>query len=220
MGAAMGAGVGLTIGFIFGSYSIMRSVAVLSTNNNTRLNVPYAHRGGAGPRGILPTLSQYMLSSGATFAFFLSIGSVSAPSDMYFTANDEDVSGNSQRCTTSAQLGGSAITTRLSCPSFPIGGRTDDEGPLGTGEKTAENRLVIPTDTVTEHNTKVSRKSFAESRGTHAILGECGPSSVLLRTTVGYLGIFTITYIPVLPATRFNIISYVFLSSSSRENSG
>ncbi|KAJ3554184.1 hypothetical protein NM688_g3237 [Phlebia brevispora] len=56
MGAMMGAGVGLTIGFIFGSYSILR--------------------GGAGPRGILPTLSQYMLSSGATFAFFLSIGSV------------------------------------------------------------------------------------------------------------------------------------------------
>jgi len=56
MGAMMGAGVGLTIGFIFGSYSIIR--------------------GGAGPRGALPTLSQYMLSSGATFSFFLAIGSV------------------------------------------------------------------------------------------------------------------------------------------------
>ncbi|KAK7694227.1 hypothetical protein QCA50_001407 [Cerrena zonata] len=56
MGAMMGAGVGLTIGFIFGSYSILR--------------------GGAGPRGALPTLSQYMLTSGATFGFFLSIGSV------------------------------------------------------------------------------------------------------------------------------------------------
>ncbi|KAH8086620.1 reactive mitochondrial oxygen species modulator 1-domain-containing protein [Cristinia sonorae] len=56
MGAMMGAGVGLTIGFIFGSYSILR--------------------GGAGPRGALPTLSQYMLSSGATFSFFLAIGSV------------------------------------------------------------------------------------------------------------------------------------------------
>ncbi len=33
-------------------------------------------RGGAGPRGALPTLSQYMLSSAATFGFFLSIGSV------------------------------------------------------------------------------------------------------------------------------------------------
>ncbi|KAF9514860.1 hypothetical protein BS47DRAFT_1342618 [Hydnum rufescens UP504] len=56
MGAMMGAGVGLTIGFIFGSWSIIR--------------------GGAGPRGALSTLSQYMLSSAATFSFFLSIGSV------------------------------------------------------------------------------------------------------------------------------------------------
>ncbi|KAH9891073.1 reactive mitochondrial oxygen species modulator 1-domain-containing protein [Cubamyces lactineus] len=56
MGAMMGAGVGLTMGFLFGSYSILR--------------------GGAGPRGILPTLSQYMLGSAATFSFFLAIGSV------------------------------------------------------------------------------------------------------------------------------------------------
>uniref|UniRef100_A0A8H8CQL7 Uncharacterized protein n=1 Tax=Psilocybe cubensis TaxID=181762 RepID=A0A8H8CQL7_PSICU len=56
MGALMGGGVGLTIGFIFGSWSIIR--------------------GGAGPRGALATLSQYMLSSAATFSFFLSIGSV------------------------------------------------------------------------------------------------------------------------------------------------
>ncbi|KAH9927509.1 reactive mitochondrial oxygen species modulator 1-domain-containing protein [Epithele typhae] len=56
MGAAMGAGVGLTMGFLFGGFSILR--------------------GGAGPRGVLPTLSQYMLSSAATFSFFLAIGSV------------------------------------------------------------------------------------------------------------------------------------------------
>ncbi|KAI0063216.1 hypothetical protein BV25DRAFT_1899539 [Artomyces pyxidatus] len=56
MGALMGGGVGLTIGFIFGSYSILR--------------------GGVGPRGFLATLSQYMLSSAATFSFFLAIGSV------------------------------------------------------------------------------------------------------------------------------------------------
>ncbi|KAI1797525.1 reactive mitochondrial oxygen species modulator 1-domain-containing protein [Ganoderma leucocontextum] len=56
MGAAMGAGVGLTMGFLFGGLSILR--------------------GGAGPRGVLPTLSQYMLGSAATFSFFLAIGSV------------------------------------------------------------------------------------------------------------------------------------------------
>ncbi|KAG6814443.1 subunit of TIM23 translocase complex [Tricholoma furcatifolium] len=56
MGALMGGGVGLTIGFIFGSWSIIR--------------------GGAGPRGFMATLSQYMLSSAATFSFFLAIGSV------------------------------------------------------------------------------------------------------------------------------------------------
>ncbi|KAG8848525.1 subunit of TIM23 translocase complex [Serendipita sp. 411] len=52
----MGTGVGLTVGFIFGSYSIMRQ--------------------GAGPRGFVGTLSQYMLSSAATLGFFLAIGSV------------------------------------------------------------------------------------------------------------------------------------------------
>lgn len=49
-------------------------------------NEPLRHRswahiclipsGGAGPRGVLPTLSQYMLGSAATFSFFLAIGSV------------------------------------------------------------------------------------------------------------------------------------------------
>ncbi|PIL30919.1 hypothetical protein GSI_07088 [Ganoderma sinense ZZ0214-1] len=48
--------VGLTMGFLFGGLSILR--------------------GGAGPRGVLPTLSQYMLGSAATFSFFLAIGSV------------------------------------------------------------------------------------------------------------------------------------------------
>jgi hypothetical protein len=56
MGALMGGGVGITIGFIFGSWSILRH--------------------GAGPRGFMATLSQYMLSSAATFSFFLAIGSV------------------------------------------------------------------------------------------------------------------------------------------------
>ncbi|KAF8633936.1 hypothetical protein AX15_001120 [Amanita polypyramis BW_CC] len=56
MGALMGGGVGLTIGFIFGTWSVMRH--------------------GAGSRGFMATLSQYMLSSAATFSFFLAIGSV------------------------------------------------------------------------------------------------------------------------------------------------
>ncbi|PWN30525.1 hypothetical protein BDZ90DRAFT_257604 [Jaminaea rosea] len=56
MGAMMGTGVGLSIGFIGGMVQIMRA--------------------GPGPRGTLATLSQYMATSGATFAFFLSIGSV------------------------------------------------------------------------------------------------------------------------------------------------
>ncbi|GAA6006179.1 hypothetical protein JCM10207_000552 [Rhodosporidiobolus poonsookiae] len=56
MGMLTGGLVGLTIGFIFGNFAIIS--------------------GGAGRRGYLPTLSTYMLSSGATFAFFMSIGTV------------------------------------------------------------------------------------------------------------------------------------------------
>ncbi|EIW71412.1 hypothetical protein TREMEDRAFT_27173 [Tremella mesenterica DSM 1558] len=57
MGAMMGSMVGLSIGAIFGIFSILRA--------------------GPGPRGVVATLSQYMLSSAATFGFFMSIGSVS-----------------------------------------------------------------------------------------------------------------------------------------------
>jgi hypothetical protein len=74
MGAMMGTGVGLTIGFIFGSGSILRCVQrarVLAS-----LDEVSARRSGPGPKGALHTLSQYMLSSAATFGFFLSIGSV------------------------------------------------------------------------------------------------------------------------------------------------
>ncbi|BGP37432.1 subunit of TIM23 translocase complex [Rhodotorula kratochvilovae] len=56
MGMVTGGLVGLTIGFIFGNFAIFS--------------------GGAGRKGYLPTLSTYMLSSGATFAFFMSIGTV------------------------------------------------------------------------------------------------------------------------------------------------
>ena len=63
----MGGSVGLTIGFIFGSFSILK--------------------GGPGPRGALATLSQYMLSSAATFGFFMSIGSV-IRTDSPYSLND------------------------------------------------------------------------------------------------------------------------------------
>ncbi|KAH6630535.1 reactive mitochondrial oxygen species modulator 1-domain-containing protein [Chaetomium sp. MPI-SDFR-AT-0129] len=56
MGAMMGGTVGTIIGFIFGTVNIFRY--------------------GAGPNGIMRTLGQYMLGSGATFGFFMSIGSV------------------------------------------------------------------------------------------------------------------------------------------------
>ncbi|KAL7412142.1 reactive mitochondrial oxygen species modulator 1-domain-containing protein [Mrakia frigida] len=56
MGAIMGTTVGLSMGFIFGGFTVLR--------------------GGAGPKGPLHTMSQYMLSSAATFGFFMSIGSV------------------------------------------------------------------------------------------------------------------------------------------------
>ncbi|KAI9796065.1 MAG: subunit of TIM23 translocase complex [Candelina submexicana] len=51
MGAMMGSSVGLIIGFIFGSVNIIRF--------------------GAGPNGLMRTLGQYMLGSGATFGFVL-----------------------------------------------------------------------------------------------------------------------------------------------------
>jgi len=56
MGAMLGGSVGLIMGFLFGGFNIMRY--------------------GAGPNGPLRTLGQYMLGSGATFGFFMSIGSV------------------------------------------------------------------------------------------------------------------------------------------------
>lgn len=56
MGALMGGTVGCIIGFIYGTVNIFRY--------------------GAGTTGIMRTLGQYMLGSGATFGFFMSIGSV------------------------------------------------------------------------------------------------------------------------------------------------
>ncbi|KDN53046.1 hypothetical protein K437DRAFT_253369 [Tilletiaria anomala UBC 951] len=56
MGAMMGVGVGLTIGFIGGAFQILRA--------------------GPGPKGTMATLTQFMGTSAATFGFFMSIGTV------------------------------------------------------------------------------------------------------------------------------------------------
>ena len=50
-----------------------------SSSQRVSMLLTYINRGGAGPRGFLATLSQYMLSSAATFSFFLAIGSVGFP---------------------------------------------------------------------------------------------------------------------------------------------
>ncbi len=52
----MGGCVGLSIGFVFGTVTVLTS--------------------GPGPKGYMKTVGQYMLQSGASFAFFLAIGSV------------------------------------------------------------------------------------------------------------------------------------------------
>ncbi|KAL1894913.1 subunit of TIM23 translocase complex [Sporothrix stenoceras] len=64
MGAMMGGTVGCIIGFIYGRTPLREA----STVNIFRY--------GAGTTGIMRTLGQYMAASGATFGFFMSIGSV------------------------------------------------------------------------------------------------------------------------------------------------
>ncbi|KAI9032896.1 reactive mitochondrial oxygen species modulator 1-domain-containing protein [Phycomyces nitens] len=56
MGALMGGTVGLCVGFVFGTVSLIRF--------------------GSGAKGPVTLLSQYMLGSAASFGFFMSIGSV------------------------------------------------------------------------------------------------------------------------------------------------
>lgn len=88
----LGGGVGLTIGFIFGSYSILRA--------------------GAGPRGFLATLSQYMLTSAATFSFFLAIGSVIRTEDGHLIPAHLQAAGNHFLPPLVAQRQSAALTMR------------------------------------------------------------------------------------------------------------
>ncbi|RKF60630.1 Protein MGR2 [Erysiphe neolycopersici] len=55
-GALMGGTVGIVMGFLLGSVNIMRF--------------------GAGSSGVMRTLGNYMIGSGASFGFFMSIGSM------------------------------------------------------------------------------------------------------------------------------------------------
>ncbi|KAK4218964.1 reactive mitochondrial oxygen species modulator 1-domain-containing protein [Rhypophila decipiens] len=81
MGAMMGGTVGVIIGFIFGTHHLAvpdsvpthRQQNVLTETLTGTVNIA---RYGAGPNGIMRTLGQFMLGSGATFGFFMSIGSV------------------------------------------------------------------------------------------------------------------------------------------------
>ncbi|KAI9172515.1 mitochondrial genome maintenance protein Mgr2 [Paramyrothecium foliicola] len=56
MGAMMGGTVGCIMGFIYGTFNVFRY--------------------GAGSQGVMRTIGQYMGASGATFGFFMAIGSV------------------------------------------------------------------------------------------------------------------------------------------------
>lgn len=62
----MGGGVGLTIGFIFWLWVF----SGLHTFLIFTLSLLIGLKGGASPRGFLGTLSQYMLSSAATYGTF------------------------------------------------------------------------------------------------------------------------------------------------------
>ena len=94
----------------------------------------------------MATLSQYMLSSAATFSFFLAIGSVCVLRHHFLRVSDLDP-GYQKRLsdydpTTSPST---AITTCLCRPShaFKIPGRPAYESALGTGEEAPATILQL-----------------------------------------------------------------------------
>ncbi|KAJ2252519.1 subunit of TIM23 translocase complex [Coemansia sp. RSA 455] len=70
MGLIMGGSVGACLGCLIGFYSTMKF--------------------GPGPRGYLGTIGQYALGSGASFGFFMMIGScIRSDEDRSLTAEDQ-----------------------------------------------------------------------------------------------------------------------------------
>ncbi|KAL8794742.1 MAG: hypothetical protein Q9195_002696 [Heterodermia aff. obscurata] len=65
--------VGLVMGFIFGMNGLVGCKMNMAHHGLGGFNIM---RYGAGPNGPMRTLGQYMLGSGATFGFFMSIGTV------------------------------------------------------------------------------------------------------------------------------------------------
>ncbi|KAJ2120454.1 subunit of TIM23 translocase complex [Coemansia sp. RSA 1822] len=68
MGLIMGSSVGACLGCLIGFYSTMKF--------------------GPGPRGYLGTIGQYALGSGASFGFFMMIGSCIRTDDSVLSAED------------------------------------------------------------------------------------------------------------------------------------
>ncbi|MCJ1410536.1 subunit of TIM23 translocase complex [Ptychographa xylographoides] len=85
MGAMLGGSVGLIMGFLFGMSGEQVLAYRLLNESSGGVNIL---RFGAGPNGPLRTLGQYMLGSGATFGFFMSIGSVIRTEGRSPMAND------------------------------------------------------------------------------------------------------------------------------------
>ena len=116
------------------------------------------YRGGAGPRGVLATLSQYMLSSAATFGFFLSIGSVSTYKPLVSSSYILVLPGHSERRTT--RMGSRPTTTYGSYNAIQNGRYRYNESTLGGREEkdrislSRQSTEFSTPNTLTQHSTK------------------------------------------------------------------